>query len=84
MFSSVTEKWDLDGVIRLSVAFSRDQDEKIYVQDLLQRDAEEIWRLINKVYIIVKIFLHLFKPYNKMLNVICSPCTELLVIGLDT
>ncbi|XP_060594774.1 NADPH oxidoreductase A-like [Ruditapes philippinarum] len=48
LYKSQLEKWNLDGTIRLSVAFSRDQDQKIYVQDLLQRDAEEIWRLINK------------------------------------
>jgi sulfite reductase (NADPH) flavoprotein alpha-component len=32
---------------KLDLAFSRDQDEKIYVQDKLYENAEQIWRWIN-------------------------------------
>lgn len=35
-------------VLELHVAFSRDQDEKIYVTHLLKRDGEKIWRLIKE------------------------------------
>ena len=31
----------------LSVAFSRDQPEKIYVQHLILRDGEEIWKILD-------------------------------------
>lgn len=36
-----------ENVLELHVAFSRDQDEKIYVTHLLKRDGEKIWKLIK-------------------------------------
>ena len=43
------EKLVAESVLCLKTAFSRDQKEKIYVQDLLLQDAQLIWNSINKV-----------------------------------
>ncbi|PRY11818.1 bifunctional nitrate reductase/sulfite reductase flavoprotein subunit alpha [Kineococcus rhizosphaerae] len=41
------EAWREDGFLtRLSLAFSRDQPEKVYVQDRVRRHGEELWRWI--------------------------------------
>ncbi|XP_053375393.1 NADPH oxidoreductase A-like [Mercenaria mercenaria] len=48
LYKSQLEKWAADDVVRLSVAFSRDQDKKVYVQDHIQRDSQAIWQLIHK------------------------------------
>nr|XP_033777494.1 NADPH--cytochrome P450 reductase isoform X2 [Geotrypetes seraphini] len=38
-----------DGILtQLNVAFSRDQDYKIYVQNLLKKNKENIWKLISE------------------------------------
>lgn len=36
------------GKLKLSVAWSRDQSYKIYVQNLMEQEAEEIWRWLEK------------------------------------
>ncbi|KIM26533.1 hypothetical protein M408DRAFT_330504 [Serendipita vermifera MAFF 305830] len=36
------------GKLTFSVAFSRDQEKKIYVQDLIEQDAFRIWDLVEK------------------------------------
>ena len=46
------ETWASQGTIRLRVAFSRDQTEKVYVQDLLYKDKQYLWKLISKVIFI--------------------------------
>ena len=46
-----TEAWSRQGTLTLRVAFSRDQDKKIYVQDLIREDAEMTWNLIKVVHI---------------------------------
>lgn len=45
----LSEQWESDDVIKLSVAFSQDQDKKQYVQDLIYRDRMDIWRLMDQV-----------------------------------
>jgi sulfite reductase (NADPH) flavoprotein alpha-component len=42
------ERWRAQGVLtRLSTAFSRDQPEKIYVQDRIRESAAELWPWIR-------------------------------------
>ncbi|GAB3458823.1 bifunctional nitrate reductase/sulfite reductase flavoprotein subunit alpha [Kineococcus endophyticus] len=43
------EAWRQDGSLtRLSLAFSRDQPEKVYVQDRMRRQGRELWRWIDE------------------------------------
>lgn len=49
VFEIIVEKWNEAAVLQLRTAFSRDQKEKIYVQDLLLEDGILIWNLVNKV-----------------------------------
>jgi NADPH-ferrihemoprotein reductase len=35
-------------ILELHIAFSRDQEEKIYVTHLLKKDGEKIWKLIKE------------------------------------
>ncbi|XP_078681719.1 NADPH oxidoreductase A-like [Branchiostoma floridae x Branchiostoma belcheri] len=54
LYRNELETWAKNGSLRLRVAFSRDQDKKVYVQDLLRKDAKEIWRhLQNGAHIYV-------------------------------
>jgi len=40
---------DPDGVLtQFKVAFSREQDKKVYVQNLIEENQEELWRLIDE------------------------------------
>jgi sulfite reductase alpha subunit-like flavoprotein len=42
------EAWQADGLLtRLSLAFSRDQRHKVYVQDLMRETGTELWRWID-------------------------------------
>ena len=45
----ISENYEENGTICLRVAFSRDQNHKVYVQDLLQEDGYKIWKLLSKV-----------------------------------
>ena len=42
-----TEQWVSDGMLELRTAFSRDQPNKLYVQDLISEDGEQLWQLIE-------------------------------------
>ena len=45
------EEWNQyaqEGHLRLDLAFSRDQEHKIYVQDRLQENAQEVWQWIDQ------------------------------------
>lgn len=49
------EEWNhyvQEGLLKLSLAFSRDQEDKIYVQDRLQESAQEVWHWIERGAII--------------------------------
>ncbi|XP_048746472.2 NADPH oxidoreductase A-like [Ostrea edulis] len=48
LYREELEKWNEAAVLQLRTAFSRDQKEKIYVQDLLLEDGILIWNLVNK------------------------------------
>ncbi|XP_062601583.1 NADPH oxidoreductase A-like [Saccostrea cucullata] len=48
LYREELEKLQENFVLRLRAAFSRDQKEKIYVQDLLLEDSALVWSLINK------------------------------------
>ncbi|MEA3213182.1 MAG: sulfite reductase flavoprotein alpha-component [Chthoniobacter sp.] len=40
-------RWAQDGILRLDTAFSRDQEQKIYVQDRMRENEKEIWAWID-------------------------------------
>ncbi|MBN3271198.1 NCPR reductase, partial [Polyodon spathula] len=48
LYQEELEQFEKDGVLtQLSVAFSRDQAEKVYVQHLLKKNKENLWKLIH-------------------------------------
>lgn len=50
-----SEEWGLRhlGVTKAYTAFSRDQKEKIYVQDIIRQEKKEVWRMLKKSPVIV-------------------------------
>jgi sulfite reductase (NADPH) flavoprotein alpha-component len=46
--SSSRSKWAAGHLTQLDTAFSRDQEGKIYVQDLMMRNARQIWQWIDE------------------------------------
>jgi sulfite reductase (NADPH) flavoprotein alpha-component len=40
--------WVKSGLLRLDTAFSRDQEKKIYVQDRLRENEQEVWKWIDE------------------------------------
>ncbi|XP_029468564.1 NADPH--cytochrome P450 reductase isoform X2 [Rhinatrema bivittatum] len=49
LYKNELAQFHKDGVLtQLNVAFSRDQDYKIYVQHLLKKNKENIWKLISE------------------------------------
>ncbi|KAK3085071.1 hypothetical protein FSP39_023835 [Pinctada imbricata] len=46
LYRNELETWHRKGIIQLRTAFSRDQDRKVYVQDLLLEDGNKLWHLI--------------------------------------
>ncbi|XP_058854290.1 NADPH--cytochrome P450 reductase-like isoform X1 [Acipenser ruthenus] len=48
LYQEELEQFEKDGVLtQLNVAFSRDQTEKVYVQHLLKKNKENLWKLIH-------------------------------------
>ncbi|XP_029527133.1 NADPH--cytochrome P450 reductase-like [Oncorhynchus nerka] len=48
MYQQELEEFEKVGVLtQLNVAFSRDQEEKVYVQHLLKKNNEHLWKLIH-------------------------------------
>ncbi|XP_033905906.1 NADPH--cytochrome P450 reductase-like isoform X2 [Acipenser ruthenus] len=48
LYQEELEQFEKDGVLtQLNVAFSRDQAEKVYVQHLLKKNKENLWKLIH-------------------------------------
>jgi len=47
MYQEELEQFEADGVIKLSVAFSRDQEQKVYVTHHLRERAAEVWRVLG-------------------------------------
>ncbi|KAL4660537.1 NADPH-cytochrome P450 reductase isoform X1 [Arapaima gigas] len=48
LYQEELEEYERTGVLtQLNVAFSRDQNHKVYVQHLLKRNKEHLWNLIN-------------------------------------
>lgn len=41
-------RWEKEGKVRLSLAFSRDQNEKVYVQHLMESSAEELYEWLQQ------------------------------------
>ena len=41
------ESWSREGWLTLRTAFSRDQPQKRYVQDVMMEDSELIWKLVE-------------------------------------
>lgn len=47
-FFKELEEYAKKGSLKLRLAFSRDQKEKIYVTHLLEQDADLVWKLIGE------------------------------------
>lgn len=41
-------EYEKKGLLKLHVAFSRDQAHKVYVTHLIEQSAEEVWRIIGE------------------------------------
>lgn len=48
LYQEELEDYIAKGVLKLHVAFSRDQPQKVYVTHLLEQNAEEIWSVIGE------------------------------------
>ncbi|EDW76266.1 uncharacterized protein Dwil_GK14755 [Drosophila willistoni] len=48
IYETELEEWVKKGTLTLKAAFSRDQEKKIYVQHLLEQDADLIWNVIGE------------------------------------
>ncbi|XP_017048388.1 NADPH--cytochrome P450 reductase [Drosophila ficusphila] len=48
IYETELEEWVKKGTLILKAAFSRDQDKKVYVQHLLEQDADLIWNVIGE------------------------------------
>ncbi|XP_030377483.1 NADPH--cytochrome P450 reductase [Scaptodrosophila lebanonensis] len=48
IYEAELEEWEKKGTLTLKTAFSRDQEKKVYVQHLLEQDADLIWNVIGE------------------------------------
>lgn len=48
IYETELEEWVKKGTLNLKAAFSRDQGKKVYVQHLLEQDADLIWKVIGE------------------------------------
>ena len=48
LFCAEFESWQKQGLVENYCAFSREQDEKVYVQHKLQEQAEELWSCLQQ------------------------------------
>jgi NADPH-ferrihemoprotein reductase len=49
IYADELNKYEKDGILtEMHLAFSREQDDKVYVQHLLAKNAKETWDLINE------------------------------------
>lgn len=49
LYKEELKRFHEEGVLtQLNVAFSRDQEQKVYVQHLLKKNKENVWKLINE------------------------------------
>lgn len=47
IYSNELEKYEADGQVKVSTAFSRDQEEKVYVQNKMQEHGDELYEAIK-------------------------------------
>lgn len=47
LYKDELEQWVSEGLLELRAAFSRDQPNKLYVQNLISEDGKQIWQLIE-------------------------------------
>ena len=48
LYEKDLESWSAEEKIHLSLAFSRDQEEKLYVQHLMQKNSTQLWNWIQE------------------------------------
>lgn len=48
IYQQELEEYENSGILKMHLAFSRDQDKKIYVTHLLEQNAEELWHVIGE------------------------------------
>jgi len=74
IYQELMESAHKDGIINLSVAFSRDQEKKVYVQHLLEKDGDKIWKILSNgghVYVCGDA-KYMAKDVDKVLLSICK------------
>ncbi|KAK9889638.1 hypothetical protein WA026_007015 [Henosepilachna vigintioctopunctata] len=48
IYQEELEEYERNGLLKLHLAFSRDQPQKIYVSHLLEQNADELWNVISE------------------------------------
>nr|XP_023016130.1 NADPH--cytochrome P450 reductase [Leptinotarsa decemlineata] len=48
IYENELEEYERNGLLTLHLAFSRDQPQKVYVTHLLEKEADEVWRIIGE------------------------------------